>query len=108
MNIIFFIVTWIEFATNPQNCRLVVALDGVNPYVDLFTNHSTWPIFLLNYNLPPWLATKRLFVMLTLFILGKKYIKNENIDVYLQPLVEDLEELWEGVPTIDVTRPHGF
>jgi hypothetical protein len=46
--------------------------------------------------------------MLTLLIPGKEYIKNENIDVYLQPLMEDLEELWARVPTIDVTRPHGF
>jgi hypothetical protein len=40
---------------------------------------------------------------MVLLIHGKKSIKNDNIDVYLQPLVE-LRKLWEGVNTIDVTR----
>ncbi len=34
-------------------------------------------------------------------------MKNENIDVYLQPLLEKLEMLWAKVMTIDVTRPKG-
>jgi hypothetical protein len=37
----------------------------------------------------------------------KKFVKNENIDVYLQPLFEELEMLWVGVMTIDVTRLKG-
>ncbi len=44
---------WLRFATNPWNIRLGLALDGVNPYVDLSTSHSTWQILFLNYNLPP-------------------------------------------------------
>jgi hypothetical protein len=98
--------TWPNFATNPHNIRLGLALDGVNPYVDLSTNHSTWPLLFLNYNLPPWL-TKRFFVMLTLLILGKTFVKNENIDVYLQPLMEELEIIQKGVKTINVTRLEG-
>jgi len=34
-------------------------------------------------------------------------IKNENIDVYLQPLVEELEWLCEGVKIVDVPRSNG-
>ncbi len=75
---------------------LGLVFDGVNPYANLFTNHFTWPILLFNYNLPPWLTTKRFFVMLILFIPRKESIKNENIDVYLQSLVEELEEIWKG------------
>jgi hypothetical protein len=44
--------TWLDFATNLHNIRLGLALDGVNMYVDLSTNHSTWSILLLHYNLP--------------------------------------------------------
>jgi hypothetical protein len=84
---------------------LGLALDGVNPYVDLSTNYSTWLVLLFNYILPPWLTTKRFFVMLILLILGKESIKNKNIDVYLQPLVEELEELWKEMKAYDVTRP---
>ncbi len=41
---------------------------------------------------------------LTLLILVLKSIKNENIDVYLQPLVEELEWLCGRVKIVDVTR----
>ncbi len=81
-------MTWPDFATDPHNIRLGLTLDGVNPYANLSINHSTWPILFLNYNLLPWLTTKRFFVMLILLILGKEFVKNENIDMYLQPLLE--------------------
>jgi hypothetical protein len=45
--------------------------------------------------------------MMVLLILPKESIKNDNIDVYLQLLVEELKTLWERVNTIDVTRPKG-
>jgi hypothetical protein len=35
--------------------------------------------------------------MLVLLILGKEYVKNNNVDVYFIPLVEELQELWRGV-----------
>jgi len=43
---------WLRLVANPRNIRLGLALDCVDPYVDLSTNHSTWQIF-LNYTLPP-------------------------------------------------------
>ncbi len=33
--------TWPNFVADPHNIRLGLALDRVNPYVDLSTNHST-------------------------------------------------------------------
>ncbi len=99
---------WLRFATNPWNIRLGLALDGVNPYVDLSTSHSTWQILFLNYNLPPQLIIKWLFVILTLLIIRKKSVNNDNIDVYLQPLVEGLKALWVRILTYDVTRNKGF
>lgn len=44
--------TWFDFATNLRNIRLDLALDRVNMYADLSTNHSTSSILLLHYNLP--------------------------------------------------------
>ncbi len=32
----------------------------------------------------------------------------ENFDVYLQPLVEELQQLWIGVVAYDVLKPLGF
>ena len=42
-----------EFASEERNIRLGMALDGVNPYSNQSLSHSTWPVILLNYNLPP-------------------------------------------------------
>jgi hypothetical protein len=60
------------------------------------------PIILLNYNLTPWLIKKRFFLMLVLLIPGKESISG-NIDVYLAPLIEELQQLWHGVNAIDVS-----
>jgi hypothetical protein len=65
------------------------------------SSHSTWPILIVLYNLPPWLATKKFFINLTLLISGKESPTSENIDVYLQPLLEELLELWRGIPAYD-------
>ena len=96
-----------EFGTSERNIRLGMALDGVNPFSNQSLSHSTWPVVLLNYNLPPWLVTKRFFLMLVLLIPGKESVTSENIDVYLAPLIEELQELWGGVDAVDVSDPNG-
>ncbi|XP_074301607.1 uncharacterized protein LOC141633009 [Silene latifolia] len=58
---------------------------------------------LIIYNIPPWLTTKRKYIMLTLLISGPKQPGND-IDVYLAPLIEDLKLLWnDGVEVFDAT-----
>ena len=99
---------WPDFAMEPRNVRLCLALDGMNPFADLSSRHSTWPVMTLNYNLPPWLITKNFFVMLSLIIPGKESVRDQNINVYLQPLVEELELFWHEVPAYDVSSPRGM
>ncbi len=44
-------------------------------------------------------------MFLPLLILGKKQVKLENINVYLQPLINELQELWQpGVPAWDLLK----
>ena len=100
-----------EFFKESRNVKLGLALDGMNPFADKSTRHSTWPVFLVNYNLPGWMVTKRFFVMLSLLIPGKESVKSANVDVYLEPLVDELLTLWEGVPAVDMSdspRPKKF
>jgi hypothetical protein len=59
----------------------------------------------LNYNLPPWLITKKFFVIISLIIPGPKNVKVANFDVYLEPVIEELEELWKGVAGLDILQP---
>lgn len=59
------------FANDPRNTHFALAADGVNPFKQNRSTWSTWPVLLLNYNLPPWLSTKKFFVLLALLIPGK-------------------------------------
>ncbi|KAL3679629.1 hypothetical protein R1sor_022585 [Riccia sorocarpa] len=90
--------TWPEFATDPRHLRLGLASDGISPYGVKSSSHSTWPMVLTNYSVPPWLASKKGFLLLTLIIPGPKKVK--NFDVYLQPLVEELQQLWTGADDV--------
>ncbi|XP_042467446.1 uncharacterized protein LOC122050620 [Zingiber officinale] len=92
---------WPAFASDPRNLRLGLATDGFNPFGDLSSRYSCWPVILVNYNLPPLMCMAKENLMLTLLIPGPKQPGND-IDVYLEPLVEDLKELWDiGVETYD-------
>lgn len=92
---------WPEFASEARNLRLGLSTDGMNPFSIQNTKYSTWPVLLVNYNLPPTLCMKAENVMLTMLIPGPTAPSN-NIDVYLEPLVEDLQELWsEGIQVYD-------
>ncbi|XP_048489841.1 uncharacterized protein LOC125491800 [Beta vulgaris subsp. vulgaris] len=96
-----------EFAGDPRSVRLGLASDGFNPYRLMNTNHSTWPVVLIPYNLPPWLCMKPSSFILSLIILGKSG-PGIDIDVYLQPLIHELKMLWEGFDTFDAYSGQKF
>ena len=78
-----------------------MAVGGFNPFGNLSSSHSVWPVVLVTYNLPPWLCMKRSFCLLSLLIPGPKQPGND-IDVYLEPLVNELKLTWdEGARTYD-------
>ncbi|GKF13504.1 hypothetical protein Tco_0054966, partial [Tanacetum coccineum] len=89
-----------DFAKEPRNVRLGLCADGFNPFGNLSQTYSMWPVILTTYNLPPWLCMKESNFMLTLLIPGPKSL-GKDIDVYLRPLIEDLQVLWDkkGVET---------
>ena len=68
-------------------------MDGMNPFNMVSSNHSTWPVTLCIYNLPPWLCMKWTHLMMPILIQGPRQPRN-NIDVFLQPLMEELLQLW--------------
>jgi hypothetical protein len=61
---------WPQFAEEPRNIRFGLAMDGINPYKLMKTKYSVWPVLLINYNIPPWLAIKKGHVMLPVIIPG--------------------------------------
>jgi hypothetical protein len=58
----------------------------------------------LTYNVPPWLVTKIFFVRLALIIPSKETLKMHIINVYMAPLIEELQVLQKGVAAYDVAR----
>jgi hypothetical protein len=78
-----------------KNLRFALSTDGINPFREQSSSHSTWPVTRCIYNLPPWLCMKRKFIMMLVLIEGPKQPGND-IDVYLRPLVEELLELWSN------------
>ena len=99
---------YLNFEKEARNLRLGLATNGMNPYGSLSTQHSSWPILLVIYNLPPWLCMKQKYMMLSMMISGPRQPGND-IDVYLSPLIEDLTKLWdEGVVVFDGYRNETF
>ncbi|CAH9057817.1 unnamed protein product [Cuscuta epithymum] len=83
-----------EFDVDPRNVRLGLCIDGFQPFGQFGQQYSCWPVIVTPYNLPPVPGPRN---------------PAKGIDVYLQPLVEELKELWEvGVTTYDVVSKHNF
>ncbi|XP_048497954.1 uncharacterized protein LOC125496516 [Beta vulgaris subsp. vulgaris] len=82
-----------NFSKDSRNIRLGLASDGSNPFRTMTIAHSTWPVE---------------YLMLSLLIPGAESPGN-NIDVYMQPLKEELLDLWNnGVQTYDKYNDQTF
>ncbi|XP_074336466.1 uncharacterized protein LOC141673610 [Apium graveolens] len=99
--------SWSKFAAEARNLRLDLSSGGFNPFHGSRSDHSTWPVFLSIYNLPHWLCMKRRYIMLSLLISGPNQPGND-IDVYLQPLIEDLQKFWHAKQVYDAFKKESF
>ncbi|XP_019257778.1 PREDICTED: uncharacterized protein LOC109235995 [Nicotiana attenuata] len=69
-----------DFSRDPRNVRLGLSTDGFNPFRTMSISHSTWSSSIGN-----------------------------DIDVYLQPLIEELKELWKTrIETYDAETKQTF
>ncbi|XP_074323598.1 uncharacterized protein LOC141660509 [Apium graveolens] len=92
---------WPTFGNEPRNIQLALAADDINRHNNGLNNrYSCWPVVLTTYKLPPWLCMKIKYMMLTVLVSGLQGPGN-NIDMFLQPLIDDLKKLWEeGEPNM--------
>ena len=97
------------FADEPRNLRFALSTDGMNPFGNMSSSHSVWPMLLTIYNVPPWLCNKRRYMMMLVLISGSCQ-PGVNIDVYLRPLIDDFKELWkeEGIRVYNGFRKEHF
>ena len=97
-----------SFALEPRNVRLDLASDGFNHFGNMSISYSMWPVVLIPHNLLPWMCMKQTFFMLSLLTFGPTTPGN-NIDIYLQPLIDELNDLWDvGVETYDASTKQNF
>jgi hypothetical protein len=61
---------WPIFKEEHRNVKISLAADGVNPFGEICSTYSVWPIFVINNSLPPWMLIKREHTMLAMIVLG--------------------------------------
>jgi hypothetical protein len=94
---------FLEFGKEARSVRFALSTDRMNSFGDLSSLHNTWPVILTIYNLPPLICQKHRYLLLTMLIFGPKQHGND-IDVFLEPLMEDMKKLWEeGVEMMDAS-----
>ncbi|XP_045802877.1 uncharacterized protein LOC123896546 [Trifolium pratense] len=78
--------------------------DGFTPYTQVSaTPYSCWPVLVTPYNLPPDMCMSKPYMFLAAVIPGPSS-PTVGIDIYLQPLIDDLKRLWNGVATYDINQ----
>jgi hypothetical protein len=70
------------FARNPWNVRVGLATDGFTPFNSNAAPYSCWLVVTIPYNLPP--------------------------SLFMQPLIDELHDLWNRVRTYDSSRNEYF
>ena len=64
-------------------------------------SYSIWPVIVFPYNLPLNMCMRKEYNFLTLMVPGP-YSLGKCLDVYMRPLIDELQGLWEnGLPTFD-------
>ena len=102
-----FDVEFPNFADDARNVRLGFATDGFTPYSVTAASYSCWPVFWVPYNLPPGVCMRQEYIFLAMVIPGPEHL-GKNLGVLLQPMVDELLELWDGVNTWDAFLKQNF
>jgi hypothetical protein len=96
------------FHNEPRHIRFALSTDGMNPFGELSSSHSTWSVVLTIYNLPPHLCQKRRYLLLTMLISGLRQPDND-IDVLLEPIMEEMQMLFNvGGQIVDASQKEKF
>jgi hypothetical protein len=89
-----------KFANDPRSVRLGLSTDGFTPFNSSASPYSCWPVFIVPYNLPLELVNKEEFMFLALVIPGPEH-SGPKLNMFVRPLIEELEQLWRGVKAYD-------
>jgi len=80
---------WFEFKIESIYLRLGLAINDVNPIRMQSTSRRTWPVIVVNYNIPLWLIVRKGHFILSL-IIPRKY-KVKIVEIYMVALINELQ-----------------
>ncbi|KAL0433367.1 UNVERIFIED_CONTAM: hypothetical protein Slati_2671000 [Sesamum latifolium] len=83
---------YLNFAEEPRNVRLGLCTDGFVPHGQYDRTYSCWIVILTGYNSPRCICMSSEYMFL-MVIPGPSNSKR-LIDMYLEPLIEELLQLW--------------
>jgi hypothetical protein len=96
-----------ESASDARNVHICLATNGFTPFNMTAASYSCWPVIVIPYNLPPALCMKYEFMFLCLVIHGPEH-PVVRLNVMLQPLIEELKKLRQGVEAYDCFKKQKF
>nr|KYP30992.1 hypothetical protein KK1_049332 [Cajanus cajan] len=94
--------TFPEFGAESRNLRIGLATDGMNPYGNLSSKHSSWPVLLVIYNLPHWQCMKAAKFKRYLGFLARRHVS------IIIPSWDDVQEanknlMWQDIQVYTFT-----
>ena len=90
-----------NFFSDPRNIALGFATDSFSPFRGKQSRkHTTWPLLLFNYNLPPEVRFHKVYLLCAGIIPGPK--KPWDMDSFLFPAIQELVRLILGVSAFDM------
>jgi hypothetical protein len=96
-----------DFARDARNVCIGLARDGFTPFTESAASYSCWLVFAIPYNLPPtlWMKYEHMFLCL---IVPSPDNPRPQLNVMMQPLIEELKQLWVGVEANDCHKKQKF
>jgi hypothetical protein len=96
-----------DFAKDAINVCIGLAVDGFTPFTESASSYSCWLVIAIPYNLPPTLCMKYEHMFLCLIVPGLDN-PEPQLNVMIQPLIEELKQLWVGVEAYNYHKKQKF
>jgi hypothetical protein len=97
----------LEFTSDVRNVLIGLTTDDFMPSNTTTMSYSCWPDFAIMYNLTPTIFMEYKFMFLCLIIPGPEH-PSVRLNVMLQPFIEELKKLWEGVEAYNCFKKQKF
>jgi len=97
-----------QFLVKTRKVHLWLYTDGFNLFWSFAPLYFYWLVILMIYKLPSKMCMRPDFIFLST-VIPKPNSLGWNIDFYLQPLIDELKQLWSSrALTYDISRKYNF